>query len=279
MVNTNQAISTAKQILIKNDIDEREARLLLAFVLGINHQELIKRNEISDEEYAKFLVVLEKRCQGIPYAYIVGHKEFMRLEFIVNKNVLIPREDTEVVVEQVIELANDFFSKRPINILDMCTGSGCIAISLANYIEGAKVIAVDNSEEALKVASQNAVLNGVLITFIKSNLFNEIDLNTKFDIIVSNPPYIKTSVINSLQKEVKENEPMMALDGGEDGLEFYRVIVKEAKKYLNPNGYIVFEIGYDQAKEVQNLLEKEEYKNVKVVKDYSSNDRVVIANI
>ena len=279
MVNTNQAISTAKQILIKNDIDEREARLLLAFVLGINHQELIKRNEISDEEYAKFLVVLEKRCQGIPYAYIVGHKEFMRLDFIVNKNVLIPREDTEVVVEQVINLVNNCFSKKTINILDMCTGSGCIAISLANYIEGAKVVAVDNSKEALKVASQNAVLNGVLITFIKSNLFNEIDLNTKFDIIVSNPPYIKTSVINSLQKEVKENEPMMALDGGEDGLEFYRVIVKEAKKYLNPNGYLVFEIGYDQAEEVQKLLGIEEYKNIRVVKDYSSNDRVVIANI
>ena len=274
MKNTNQTIIIGKQILSKNEIDEREARLLLAYVMGINHQELIKYTEIEDEIYAKFLVVLEKRCQGIPYAYIVGHKEFMKLDFIVNSNVLIPREDTEILVQKIIDISKTI-NKEKIKILDLCTGSGCIAISLAKYIENAQVTGADISSEALNIAKENAKINDVKVTFVKSDIFGSID--GKFDIIVSNPPYIKTKVINDLQKEVKENEPFIALDGGEDGRSFYKNIIDNAKKYLVDDGVIAFEIGYDQRVEVEKLLAEGMYKNIESFKDYSGNDRVVIA--
>ena len=275
---TIDALNVAKSLLKKNNIDDREAKLLLAFALGVSKEELIKYTEISDDAYAKLLVLLEKRCNNVPYAYIVGHKEFMKLDFLVNNNVLIPREDTEILVLRVIELAKEI-KKENIKILDLCTGSGCIAISLYDYIPGAEVTASDISQEALEVAKKNAALNRASISFVKSDLFDNISKESKFDIIVSNPPYIKTKVIDTLQKEVKDNEPMMALDGGEDGLDFYKKICNEAKAFLNEGGFVAFEIGYDQANEVSNILEQSRYKNINVYKDFSENDRVVIANI
>ncbi|MBR3281439.1 MAG: peptide chain release factor N(5)-glutamine methyltransferase [Clostridia bacterium] len=275
---TIDALNVAKSLLEKNNIDTREAKLFLAFALGVSKEELIKYTQIPDEVYTKLLVLLEKRCNGIPYAYIVGHKEFMKLDFEVNSSVLIPRDDTEVLVEKVIEIASNI-SKNEVKILDLCTGSGCIAISLDKNILNAKVYASDISKKALEVAMRNAKKNDATITFIESDLFEELNDNIKFDIIVSNPPYIRTDVIDTLQKEVKDNEPIIALDGGTDGLSFYERIIKDAKAYLEDSGYLAFEIGYDQAIEVSNLLKENNYKNIKVFKDFSENDRVVIANI
>ena len=241
--------------------------MLLAFSLEISIEKLLIKNTCTLREYSKFMKIINKRASGIPYAYIVGHKEFMKLDFEVNKNVLIPREDTEILVQEVINL-----NKK--KILDMCTGSGCIAISLAKYIENSIVDAVDVSKKALTIAKLNAKKNNVCINFIESNLFTEVD--DQYEIIVSNPPYIKTEDLKDLQVEVK-NEPMKALDGGKTGLYFYKKIIKDAKKYLKLNGVLALEIGYDQAEEVTDLLKENGYNEIKIIKDLSGNDRVVIA--
>ena len=273
----NVLLKIAKERLLKNNIDEREARLLLSFVLGIRKEELIIYKEIPAEKEEEFLKVIEKRCTGVPYAYIVGHKEFMKLDFEVNNSVLIPRDDTEVLVQEVINTCTSYnMNDKKVNILDLCTGSGCIGISLAKYIKNSSVTCSDISKEALEIAIKNSKANGVNVKFLQSNLFENI--KEKYDIIVSNPPYIKTKVIEDLQKEVKENEPIIALDGGETGIKFYEEIIEYAQEFLNPNGMIFFEIGFDQAREVSELLEKKGYENIRVVKDYSDNDRVVIAN-
>lgn len=265
----NEILNDARLILKENNIDEREARLLLAFSLEIGVEKLLIKKECTLREYSKYMKLINKRISGIPYAYIVGHKEFMKLDFEVNKNVLIPRDDTEILVEEIININQ----KR---ILDMCTGSGCIAISLAKYIENSNIDAVDISEKALTIAELNSKKNGVNVKFIKSNLFENI--TDKYDVIVSNPPYIKTDDLKNLQVEVK-NEPLKALDGGDTGLYFYQSIIKNASKFLNPNGVLAFEIGYDQANDVSNLLKENGYINIKVKKDFSGNDRVVLANI
>ena len=284
MIPTNELLKEAKKKLKEHQIDEREARLLLSFVLGCSKEELIKFKEVQDRVAIEYKMVIARRCSGIPYAYIVGHKEFMRLDFKVNENVLIPRDDTEVLTEKVIELAKKIqkTALNEIRIMDMCTGSGCIAIALAKNLKNAKILAIDKSKEALEVAKKNARLNDVEIEFIESDLFKKIEERffdneeKRFDIIVSNPPYIESSVIPKLQREVKDNEPLMALDGGEDGLSFYRRISVEAKKYLKKNGILAYEIGYDQANSVIEILKENGYQKIEVEKDYSGNDRVVI---
>ena len=265
----NETLNEARNILKEKNIDEREARLLLAFSLEIKVEKLLLKKECSLREYSKYMQIINKRASGIPYAYIVGHKEFMKLDFEVNKNVLIPREDTEILVQEVINL-----NKK--KILDMCTGSGCIAVSLAKYIKDSEVTAVDISEKALTIAKLNAKKNEVDVKFIKSNLFEEVE--DKFDVIVSNPPYIKTADLEALQTEVK-NEPLKALDGGETGLFFYKKIIKQAVNYLNENGILIFEIGFDQAEDVCKLLNENGYKDIEVIKDLSGNDRVIKAKL
>ncbi len=274
------ALNKAKEKLLENAISEREARLLLAFVLKVRKEELIKFDEITDEQFEKYMQVINERCNGKPYAYIVGHKEFMGLDFIVNENVLIPRDDTEVIVQSVLSKINKDASLK---ICDMCTGSGCIAISLAKEVEKSgiadyKIVAVDKSEKALEVAKENATRNNANVEFVLSDLFDNLE-EKEFDIIVSNPPYIKTKAIKTLQKEVKDNEPNMALDGGEDGLYFYNKIIHQAKHFLKANGIICFEIGFDQANEVTQILNSQNFKNIEVIKDLSGNDRVVIASL
>lgn len=267
MVNRiKDVLKYGKDMLVKNDISTREARMLLALAMNISSNDLIKYTECTDGEYKIYQSYIERRCSGEPYAYIAGKKEFMKLDFLVNKNVLIPREDTEILVLEAIK-------RCPQKVLDMCTGSGCIAISLAKYINGVEVDAVDISSPALTVAKKNAKLNEVDVKFIKSDLFENVE--DKYDMIVSNPPYIRKADLKELQKEVKQ-EPKKALDGGEDGLIFYDRILHDAKKHLKKNGVILFEIGYDQAKDVMALAKKYNYKKVKKIKDLSNNDRVII---
>ena len=267
VISIKDALKIGKDMLVQNDIDSREARLLLSYTLNVESSELVRIDICDKEQFDKFIEYIKRRVSGEPYAYIVGHKEFMKLDFIVNENVLIPREDTEILVLEAIK-------HKKQNILDLCTGSGCIAISLAKYIENSKVDAVDISSKALEVARENAAKNCVQIGFIESNLFENV--NKRYDMIVSNPPYIRTDIIEKLQDEVKK-EPYIALDGGTTGLDFYEKILSEAKKYLNEDGVILFEIGYDQGKSVTKLMEKYNYKNIKVIKDLSDNDRVLFA--
>lgn len=285
MKSISESLSEGRNCLSEKNIDPREARLLLAYSMGIPTDELIKYDTCSDEEYMIFKEAIKRRVQGEPYAYITGYKEFMKLKFKVNKYTLIPREDTETLVQKAIEIANNIHDSKSfiptkkskdknIRILDMCTGSGCIAISLAKYIQGSKVDAVDISKEALLIAKENAEINNVKINFIYSNLFENVF--EKYDLIVSNPPYISTDEIEKLQIEVR-NEPHIALDGGIDGLDFYKKISKDAKQFLKPNGILIFEIGFLQAKDVKDILENEEYKNIEILKDLSDNDRIIIS--
>ena len=200
--------------------------------------------------------------------YITGETEFMGLPFKVNSNVLIPRQDTETLVEEALKVI------RPgMKVLDMCTGSGCIIISIMHFAKEIEGFASDISRHAINLAKENAKMNNVSVTFETGDLFDHIRGN--YDVIVSNPPYIRTEEIPKLMPEVQNFEPVQALDGKEDGLYFYRRIVEEAKEYLNPNGFLLFEIGYDQGKEVPELMENAGYKNVKVIKDLAGNDRVV----
>lgn len=268
--------------LLNNHIDSREARLLLAYSMGISTNDLIKYEECSEEQYLSYIQNIEKRISGIPYAYITGRKEFMKLDFKVNNHTLIPREDTEILVQKAIEIIGNIKSakkfvtsrKEKVSILDMCTGSGCIAISIAKYVSNCVVDAVDISKDALLVAKENAKNNQTKVNFIQSNLFQKV--NNKYDIILSNPPYIESSEINNLQKEVQA-EPNIALDGGKDGLDFYRKISKDATLFLKENGILMFEIGFKQASDVSNILVSNEFKNVEIIKDLSGNDRVIIA--
>lgn len=275
----NKILQTGREALLKNGIDPREARLLLAFILNVKTEEIIKYKECLKEEADKFLEFINRRCAGEPFAYITGYKEFMKLNFKVNSNVLIPREDTEILVQEILSRTNlnDFKALENIKILDMCTGSGCIAISLAKYIENADVTAIDISKKAIEVAKENAIINDVEVHFIESNLFENIQ-DQKFDSIVSNPPYIKKEVIPSLQVEVKR-EPIIALDGGISGLDFYEKITSEASNYLTENGILAFEIGYDQGKSVSEIMKHNGLRNVITIKDLSGNDRVVIGEM
>ena len=256
-----------------------KARLLMQFVLNKPRQYIIIYDnlELSKEQENEYFKNIKKLINGIPLQHITQLQEFMKLNFYVDKNVLIPRADTEILVEEVISIAKKINAKK---FLDLCTGSGAIAVSLAKYIAKSQVTAVDISEKALNVAEKNAISNNVesQITFVKSDLFENLPKD-KYDIIVSNPPYIKKSVISTLSKEVR-NEPTIALDGGKDGLNFYRKILKEGYEYLKYRGYICLEIGYDQKYDVIELIENEgKYTNTYSKKDLFDNDRIIITRL
>lgn len=251
-----------------------EARILLEYVIKENKEWIMVHinDEISSESTKIFEEVIKKRIEGVPLQYIVGECGFMGNSFFVNEAVLIPRADTEVWVEKVIEIANKDGME---SILDLCTGSGCIAITLKKFLKSPNVYAIDVSDKALNVAQKNADYNKVSVKFIKSDLFSNLD-RLEFDMIVSNPPYIPINDIKTLDKEVL-NEPIIALDGGEDGLDFYRKITSEAGTFLKDNGYLVFEFGYNQAEDVINILEQNNFHIEEIIKDYSGNTRAVIS--
>ena len=268
-------------ILKNNNITEPniKARLIMQYVLNKPREYLLvyDKETLMLRQEVNYFKAIKKLCQGIPIQHITHRQEFMKMTFYVDENVLIPRQDTETLVEEVIKISKKIGAKK---ILDLCTGSGAIAVSLAKYIEKSQITAVDISKKALNVAKLNAKNNEVenKITFVESDLFNNIK-KEKYDIIVSNPPYIKKEVLKSLDKEVQK-EPKLALDGGYDGLDFYRKIINKAEEYLKFNGYLCFEIGYDQKEDVEDLLKNEEkYTNIQCIKDLCDNDRVIIAKL
>ncbi len=272
-----ELIEYGKNTLNKNEVQDSSiiSRILAEYILNFNRQEIIANldKEVKEEQRVRYYLALIEIIQGMPIQYITNKQEFMKLDFYVDENVLIPQPDTEILVEKAIEEAKKI---ENVEILDMCTGSGCIGISIAKNIENAKVTLVDISENVIEIAKKNALRNKVesQLTFIQSNMFEKVE--KKFDIIVSNPPYIKTDVIPKLDKQV-QNEPHIALDGGKDGLKFYKIIIEEAKKYLKENGKLILEIGYDQKEEVENLIKQSrQYKKIEVIKDLSQNDRVII---
>ena len=246
---------------------------IMVEVTGKSRSMLPFHGTFSSEETKQIMDAVEKRLQHIPLAYIFGKTNFYGYDLEVNENVLIPRLDTEILIEKV---KNDIISRKDkVSVLDIGTGSGAIAIVLKKETD-ADVTAVDFSNGALEVAKNNAKKNDAEIKFIHSNVFENVE--GKFDFIVSNPPYIETEVVKGLESEVVDHEPIMALDGGEDGLDFYREIISEAPKYLNAGGKLYFEIGYNQAEAVSNLM-KSGFKDIQVYKDYGDNDRVVTGEI
>ncbi len=273
----NQAV-----IMLKNEnIDgpKNKARMLLQTTLKKSKEYLMiyDTKEITPKQRDEYIKNIKRLIAGEPLQYITGKQEFMKLNFLVTKDVLIPRQDTEILVEKVIDIAKQI--NNPV-ILDLCTGSGAIAISLAKYVKNTKIYASDISSKALDIAKQNAELNGVKnnIEFIESDLFNKINVE-KFNIIVSNPPYIEEGELKKLPKEVQK-EPRIALNGGKDGLDFYRKILQNAYKFLNRQGYICLEIGYNQKAGVIKIIqEQKRYINTYSVKDLCENDRVVITQI
>lgn len=270
------------QKLLKAGVEEAslDSRYLLfeAFHTDMTHF-LMDRNrrlpegDSSLNALSEYRSMIEKRSHRIPLQQITGSREFMGLEFLVNEHVLIPRQDTETLVELVLK---DYKGKKP-EILDMCTGSGCIAVSLAKLGGFDCVTAADISREALKMAERNAGkhLGEGRITLVESDLFEAFKDQKTFDVIVSNPPYIPTKIIEGLQPEVRDHEPMLALDGKEDGLYFYRKLALESRSHMSLGGAVYFEIGYDQGEAVSGLLKDAGFGEIRVVKDAAGLDRVV----
>ena len=269
-------------IMLKNERIEypkNKARLILEYTLKKTREYLIiyDKKEVTPKQRDEYVLNIKRLIQGEPLQYITGLQEFMKLRFLVTKDVLIPQPDTEILVEEVISIAKKIDNPT---ILDLGTGSGSIAISLAKYVQNTKLVAIDISQKAIDIAKKNAKLNGVsnTIDFMQSDLFNKLK-NQKFDIIVSNPPYIPTKEINSLPIEVQK-EPKIALDGGEDGLEIYRKIVKEAYKFLNRQGFLCLEIGYNQKEKVKKIIDAQrKYVETYFKKDLCQNDRIVVTRI
>ena len=275
-MNRKEAYKLGIKTLTEAGIEEAKSDTLLLMdaICHVSRNDILVHGEVNleDEQIAMFEAALKKRCTRIPVQHITGIQNFMGLDFYVNNHVLIPRFDTEILVEEVMKELHDGFS-----ILDMCTGSGCILLSLLKYSNNCSGVGVDISENALAVAKKNQERLGIEASFINSDLFERV--TGKYDIIVSNPPYIRSDVIPTLMDEVRLHEPILALDGTEDGLFFYKKIVDESTAYLNGGGMLFFEIGYDQGDAVKKLMEDKGYKNVKVVKDYAGLDRGVFGNI
>lgn len=299
--------------LIENNIGDAifKAELLLEYTLKMSKTEIIinTEKEVPNDLEQKYIFYLDEVIAGKPVQYITHKQEFMKLDFYVDENVLIPQPDTEILVEEVLKIINlkilelksikenrntinlkekdnikDMVGKRKteenseLKILDLCTGSGAIAISLEKYLKNkfkTEIIASDVSKKAIEIAKRNAEENNARVKLIISDMFENIK-EKNFDIIVSNPPYIESRTITTLSKEV-QNEPILALDGGTDGLDFYRIIAKEAYKYIKSGGHILVEIGYNQKESVSNIFKEtaQKYTGIKCIKDLNKQDRII----
>lgn len=267
--------------LVENEIAEAalDARLLLEYICHTDRNELIIHGdrECSDLEEQFYRMTIDRRASHIPLQHITGVQEFMGLSFKVNEHTLIPRQDTEILVEEAMRHLSD-----GMRILDMCTGSGCILLSLLKYSNECEGIGIDISDKALAVARENAKRLELDATFLEGDLFapltdfvSEKTTDRLFDLVVSNPPYIETAVIDTLMPEVREHEPVLALDGMEDGLHFYRRIVSEAPAHMRKGAYLFFEIGCEQGEAVKTLMQEGGFEQAEILKDYAGLDRVV----
>ena len=272
------ALEYGKQRLLECEIEDAnlDAWLLLEYVSGISRSWYFvhEDEEISEDDIEEYQILIEQRGKHIPLQQLTKEAYFYGMKFFLNENVLIPRQDTEVLVEQVLSLSK---GKENLKLLDMCTGSGCILLALLANLKQASGTGVDLSEKALEVAQRNGKELGIEVSWVQSDLFDKV--SGSYDIIVSNPPYIETSVIEGLMDEVKLYEPRMALDGTEDGLFFYREITMQAGKYLKNNGILAFEIGYNQGKAVSEFMKENGYKEVQVLQVLAGLDRVVTGRI
>lgn len=276
MMTFREAMEAGETVLQSANIEnaKNDAWLLLAMVCKINrtYYYVHMDEELTMEQVNEYENVLKKRTERVPLQYITGEQEFMGLPFKVSPMVLIPRQDTETLVEEALKVI------RPgMKVLDMCTGSGCILISILKNVTDVEGLGVDISKQVLNVAKENAKLNGVAAAFERSDLFEMV--TDTYDVIVSNPPYIPTDDISGLMPEVAQFEPYQALDGKEDGLFFYRKIVKECRNYLKEDGRIFFEIGNDQGAAVSEMLNYAGFSKVRIIKDLAGNDRVVIGEL
>ena len=275
MKSFREALRAGVQYLQGRGIEDAavDAWLLLSYVTGWTRTRLLAEGAqaMTEADEARYEALLAKRGGHIPLQHLTGEQEFMGLSFRVNDKVLVPRQDTEVLVSEAMKHV-----RRGGRVLDLCTGSGCIAVSLA-LLAGADVDASDVSEEALAVARDNAVRLDACVRFIKSDLFEALD--GRYEVIVSNPPYIRSAVIEELSEEVRCHEPHLALDGKEDGLYFYRKIIAGAGAHLAAGGWLLFEIGYDQAKQVTELMQRAGFTGIDTVRDLAGLDRVVAGRL
>ncbi|MCR5687274.1 MAG: peptide chain release factor N(5)-glutamine methyltransferase [Lachnospiraceae bacterium] len=282
-MNYSSAYKTGTDRLSAAGIPEAalDSRLLLEFITGCGLTDVLAHpeRELTDDEAAAYERALSRRAEHVPLSYITHTCGFMGIVFRVSADVLIPRQDSECLVEEAMRYTYDGS-----DILDLCTGSGCLLLSLMHYKNGCRGVGVDISEEALCLARENqrlldedGGLNGGSAKFICGDMFDAVPSGMRFDVIISNPPYIRTGDIEGLMPEVALHEPRIALDGGPDGLMFYRKIAARSGEYLAPGGYIFLEIGYDQAGDVRMLLRDAGFSDIEVIKDYSGNDRVIKA--
>jgi len=256
-----------------------DCEILLAFVLNCTRMDLIfhRDKHLSNEQESMFFSYVQRRLKHEPIGYLTNKKEFMSLDFLVQKGILIPRPETELLVEYII---NQYKTIENPHILDLCTGSGAIAVSLAYYLKSSHITAVDKYEICLEVAKKNAQEHvcSERIDWIQADILKQFNIEEKFHCIVSNPPYIRKQVLSSLPDDVKCFEPEYALDGGQDGLLFYRKITSFAAEHILPGGRLVFEIGYDQGIDVKNMIEETHaFHTIEILKDYAGLDRMVIA--
>lgn len=272
---------TINNLLKKSQNSPLDSILVLSKLLNVDKSYIFTygEKEVVDKVAEEFITLMDKRAKGYPIQYILGQREFMGLDFHIEPGVLIPRPDTEVLVEYIIKYINRNFSNKPIKVLDLGCGSGAISLSIANYCKNAIVYGVDISDIGIKVANINKDRFELKnVSFYKGDLFSALegmDLESRFQIIVSNPPYISSDVIEGLQTEVKDHEPRLALDGGLDGLDFYRIITRESKGFLVDNGLLIYEIGYDQGEAVKDICISHEFKDLQIIKDLQGLDRVV----
>lgn len=260
-----------------------DARFLLEEVCGTNLQTLLvfPEKKVTEEEVNQYRAFIQRRKDREPTAMILGEWDFMGLTFRLNKSTLIPEQDTEVLVETALEeLKRRGLGEAPLRILDLCTGSGCILLSLLHELRNAGGLGTDLSEEALEAARENAVRLGLQerAAFRQGDLWEPVG-DERFDLIVSNPPYVPTEVIPTLEPEVRCGEPYAALDGGEDGLVFYRRIMREAAGHLKPSGIIIVESGFDEEPQIAALMQDQKLRGIRTVKDYGGLDRVVLGTL
>ena len=272
-----EAIVLGEKNLQQADIADAktDSWLLLAMACKIDHTYYYMHidEEMSEEQVREFEVLIKKRAERVPLQYITGEQEFMGLTFHVNSNVLIPRQDTETLVEEALKVI-----KPGMKVMDMCTGSGCVLISILKNAHDVEGIGYDISKQAINVAKENAKFNEVPAVFERSDLFEDV-VENDFDVIVSNPPYIPTDLVATLMPEVSQFEPREALDGKGDGLYFYSKILEQCKNYMKPDGYILFEIGCEQGDAVSTMMRLAGFSEVHVIKDLARNDRVVIGHL